>query len=58
MRNAAQNLQWIFKTLIALLQKCFKHEDFIFFNDSFKAINNLTFDVLSIKGESNYRIFY
>lgn len=52
-RNAAQNLQWIFKTKIALLQKCFKKEDFKVFSETFKTINNLTIDTLSLKETYN-----
>jgi hypothetical protein len=45
-RDAAQNLQWIFKTMIALLQKYCYNAD----GTAFNTIEKLTSEILSIKG--------
>jgi hypothetical protein len=52
-RNAAQNLQWIFKALIAILQKYFSCEDAKLYGETFNRIQNVNLDILSIKETFN-----
>ncbi len=49
-RNAAQNLQWINKTLIAFIQKYLTTKEFYKFNKILSKIEILTLEILLLKG--------